>query len=368
MKFSWARIPRVRPIHLDNVVHVWNIKVHRRASSIGSHQHINELHSTLPSLCCAASPSSLAVRRHRLLLCQARNGQRREWGGGLFPIFSDSEVRGNFSPRREMSSSVMEFASSDENHGNNGQLELKPLPSNSDPTALSLSIPREAFLRAALSLKDQVRTHTRISVSFLSNRIYHSVQGNWIFTCPHLLPTGRSFIFLSSKFSFATSFGIGKQEKEKNIGEIFQNLLFISFCSPMFYLFLDQKKNIKVAGRSSVRGLSSRQIFFREMYSCNLFLFILFLVINGRRRTISIFVSVEVMKRGFCSVGMGEGGAGDVAGRRQWRVWSWLDSLHGSAGDRVHLPEVVRGHWKPAGPAAERRHCRSVHRFQAYLL
>lgn len=231
MKFSWARIPRVRPIHLDNVVHVWNIKVHRRASSIGSHQHINELHSTLPSLCCAASPSSLAVRRHRLLLCQARNGQRREWGGGLFPIFSDSEVRGNFSPRREMSSSVMEFASSDENHGNNGQLELKPLPSNSDPTALSLSIPREAFLRAALSLKDQVRTHTRISVTFfffflIVSTIPYKEIG--FLLAPTCFPRDDPSSSFHQNFRLRPHLGLENRKRKRTSGRYFK----------IFYLFL----------------------------------------------------------------------------------------------------------------------------------
>ncbi|KAK4764848.1 hypothetical protein SAY86_025938 [Trapa natans] len=60
-----------------------------------------------------------------------------------------------------MSSSVVELASSNDNsgdHGNDDRIDLKePLPYGADPRDLGLSvIPREAFLRAAISLKDQV--------------------------------------------------------------------------------------------------------------------------------------------------------------------------------------------------------------------
>ncbi|OWM65648.1 lanC-like protein GCL1 [Punica granatum] len=58
-----------------------------------------------------------------------------------------------------MSSSVVEFASSNDNHedhSNNDRLDLMALPPGSDPPVHNLSLPRETFLRAALSLKDQV--------------------------------------------------------------------------------------------------------------------------------------------------------------------------------------------------------------------
>lgn len=105
----------------------------------------------------------------------------------VFSFFIEQEVRENLSLSEEMSSSVAKLASSNDNHEDRNhkeRLNLKPLPSDSDPMALSLSLPRETFLRAALSLKDQVRTYAYCRS--ISARIYRSVLGLYFDLAPPL--------------------------------------------------------------------------------------------------------------------------------------------------------------------------------------
>lgn len=67
-----------------------------------------------------------------------------------------------------MSSSVVECASSHDNHEEHAKgerLDLMPLPSDSVPADRQHSLPRETFLRAALSLKDQVLAYYTRSAS-----------------------------------------------------------------------------------------------------------------------------------------------------------------------------------------------------------
>lgn len=61
-----------------------------------------------------------------------------------------------------MSSWVMEYASEESNNNNSSGLDdvderFELLRAGSDPTASDLSLTNGAFLRAAVSLKDQVR-------------------------------------------------------------------------------------------------------------------------------------------------------------------------------------------------------------------
>lgn len=55
-----------------------------------------------------------------------------------------------------MSSSVVKYASQDTNNGHEDGNERLDLLIKSDPMAPSLSLPSETFLKAAISLKDEV--------------------------------------------------------------------------------------------------------------------------------------------------------------------------------------------------------------------
>lgn len=126
-------------------------------------------------------------------------------------------MRENLSHSGEMSSSVAKIASSNDNHEDRNhkeRLDLKPLPSDSDPMALSLSLPKETFLRAAFSLKDQVRTSAYLFSRGISARIYRPYL-YWILIWP---PFGVWKRFSSSAsscqdFRFPFLFGIGKNGK-----------------------------------------------------------------------------------------------------------------------------------------------------------
>lgn len=55
-----------------------------------------------------------------------------------------------------MSSSVVEYASQGSNKNNSQEDADELLPVNCDPKASNLSLPSDVFLRAAISIKDQV--------------------------------------------------------------------------------------------------------------------------------------------------------------------------------------------------------------------
>ncbi|CAI9767467.1 unnamed protein product [Fraxinus pennsylvanica] len=83
-----------------------------------------------------------------------------------------------------MSSSVVKFASQDSNH-EEGNQELFDMIHTGDPTAPNISLPAETFLKAAISLKDQVLEVTwksRGSYGSLDPTVYTGLLGT-AFTC-----------------------------------------------------------------------------------------------------------------------------------------------------------------------------------------